>query len=104
MTQPKKKYITLSTLKKIFTDKHIKKHFPHPEFIHRERVGCENFKVDMKMYSLDAVLEAITNGVPARLKLTDDYEHYQVLQKAILVAKLEKNLVKTTTKQKPNKI
>ncbi|MBY0292181.1 MAG: hypothetical protein K2W92_02700 [Alphaproteobacteria bacterium] len=88
----KEKYVTLSTLKNIFTQKHINKNFPEPDFYHTTRLHCENFKVELKMFNLDSVLEAIARGVPTRLKLTEDYEHYKLIYKAIFTAKLDMKL------------
>jgi len=97
-----KKYITLSSLKNIFTQKHITKNFPYPDFIHKTRLHCENFKVELQLFSLDSVIEAIVKGVPTRLKLTEDYEHYHTIFTAIQAANLSLKLPPKGTKPPKN--
>lgn len=77
-------FMTLSTLKEVFTDKIIKEHFPTPFCVSLNPNLSKSYQRDhpetmMKMFRLADVMEKIKAGVKPRIKDTLKEEYRKIL-------------------------
>ena len=108
--EQEKQYITLTDLRQIFTQKNIDKHFKKADKLaknpHLSKTYQYNHDLEVRLYLIDRVLQAMTDGVPFRFAKGFQYLDADVrakFEKATLFLKLDKYL-EQKTKIKPNKI
>lgn len=103
----KEVFITLTTLRNIFTDKVISQHFPQPYCLSRNPNLSRSYQRDgleMKLYRFADAIEAIKKGIPYRIKPELMEEHRQILIK-IIAEKMDKDLpINEEKTKKINKI
>lgn len=108
--EQEKLYITLTELRQIFTQKHINKHFRKADKLaknpHLSKTYQNHHDLEVKLYLIERVIKAMTDGVPYRFAKGFDYIDDEVkakFNKAVLFLKLQNNL-EHKEKSKPNKI